>query len=93
MPGETRMNNTDSRPQLQLVENIADPVEDQQALRPVLDELKDAHDAEEAFSLLLQWNRVSSRNPCTVAEGIVQKRVVIFTTQQDYRDSDHQHFQ
>lgn len=57
MPGETRMNNADSRPHLQLVENIADPVEAPLTLRPVLDDLEDALDAEEAFSRLLAWNR------------------------------------
>jgi len=57
MPGETRMNNTDSRPHLQLVENIADPVGNPPTPRPVLDDLEDAHDAEDAFSRLLAWNR------------------------------------
>lgn len=51
------MNNIDSRPCLQLVENIADPVGDPPSLRPVLDDLEDAHDAEDAFARLLAWNR------------------------------------
>jgi len=54
------MPNADSNPHLQLVENIADPVESPPSLSPVLDVLEDARDAEEAFSRLLAWNHSPS---------------------------------
>ncbi len=47
----------DNTPHLQLVENITEPDENPPELRPVLDDLADAHDAEDAFSRLLAWNR------------------------------------
>ncbi len=51
------MQNTDSRPHLHLVENTADPVDAPPSIGSALDALKDAHDAEGAFSHLLAWNR------------------------------------
>lgn len=51
------MQNTDSRPHLHLVENGADSVDVPPVIQSALDALQDAHDAEDAFSRLLAWNR------------------------------------
>lgn len=47
----------ESRPHLQLVEKTPDSPESGPSVRPALEELQDARDAEDAFSRLLAWNR------------------------------------